>query len=176
MALPILPALMRGLAVTKIADKLIPKNADQLETAVNIVKSMKPKEQENRSLVPAEGISQDKMTILPPEKDKEKSIEESMDVFRQILDNLIMIKENVLGIKTGLNKDRKLEMQKEKILKGQSLESKVESERLTGDEGEETKISIVQAAKKGLGMLGKLILGIFAFDVLRKLFKEFAFK
>lgn len=174
MALPILSALVRGYMGAKIADKLTPKKDDKLETAVNVVSAIKPKEQENRSLVPAEGISQDKMTILPPEVDKEKSIKDSMDVFRQILDNLITIKENVLGIKTGLSDDRKLELQKEKILAGQQLESRVESERLTGDEGEETKISIVQAAKKGLGMLGKLILGIFAFDVLRKLFKKFA--
>ena len=174
MALPILPALMRGLAVTKIADKLIPKNADQLETAVNVVSSMKPKEQENRSLAPVEGISDDKMTILPPEEDKEKSIKESMDVFRQILDNLIMIKENVLGIKTGLSESQKLELEARKEQEAKNLESRIESDRALEDAGDDTKFSIVQAAKKGLGMLGKLILGIFAFDVIRKLFKKFA--
>ena len=174
MALPILPALMRGLAVTKIADKLVPKNADQLETAVNVVSSMKPKEQENRSLAPVESVSDDKMTILPPEEDKEKSIKESMDVFRQILDNLIMIKENVLGIKTGLSESQKLELEARKEQEAKNLESRVESERALEDAGDDTKVSIVQAAKKGLGLLGKLIIGIFAFDVLRKLFKKFA--
>lgn len=176
MALPILPALFRGLAGLKIADKLIPKNAEQLETTANVVSAIKPKAQENRSLVPAEGISDDKMTILPPEDTKEKSIQQSMDIFKQILENLIIIKENVLGISNNIIEGRERDLEQQKQISADQLESRIESDRTSGieEEAEGQKIEVVTAAKKGLGLLGKLIVGAFAFDVLRKLFEEFA--